>query len=385
MHGDAWEYTPCDGIMHICGCTLCVQYKEHSIIAEALQDTTKSSAWDVCDRFEQDLIRLGWDLAREGGHLPRMVNEVVGRLEQQIHRLKFHMESLKAHNNRASEQYNKILQELESERLDVSIRGWEIEFWQDQYEHLQERYTALEEQMLGHQPSVVSSPQNRDEDVQMRALPATLPRSDWENRPAMLVTASAGNISRLQRWANESGDNSSAHSKAARIAAARDDTNEMRECEFHAAQRRTNVNGERPPAQGRDHHCMAALVKVNGLEAYALLDLGSTTVSITHDFAQVAKLSVLQLVNPVPLQLGTVGSHSMINFGTKARLEVGSAIEDDAYLDVVNLDRYDMIIGIPFMRKHSLLLDFDRDILSCKGQQILTLTSGQEDLMLAKK
>jgi hypothetical protein len=83
---------------------------------------------------------------------------------------------------------------------------------------------------------------------------------------------------------------------------------------------------------------MAALVKVNGLEAYALLDSGSTTVSITHDFARVAKLSVLQLVNPVLLQLGTVGSRSMINFGTKARLEVGSAIEDDAYLDVVNLD-----------------------------------------------
>jgi predicted aspartyl protease len=53
---------------------------------------------------------------------------------------------------------------------------------------------------------------------------------------------------------------------------------------------------------------MAALVKVNGIEAYALLDTGSTTMSITHDFAHVAKLSMIQLENPVPLQLGTIGS-----------------------------------------------------------------------------
>jgi len=53
---------------------------------------------------------------------------------------------------------------------------------------------------------------------------------------------------------------------------------------------------------------MAALVKVNGLKAYALLDLGSMTVSIMHNFAHVAKLNVMQSENPVLLQLGMVGS-----------------------------------------------------------------------------
>jgi hypothetical protein len=94
---------------------------------------------------------------------------------------------------------------------------------------------------------------------------------------------------------------------------------------------------------------MAVLVKVNGIEAYALLDTGSTTMSITHDFAHVAKLSVIQLENPVPLQLGTVGSQSIINYGARTHLELGPVSEDDAYLDVVNIDRYDMIIGTPFM------------------------------------
>ena len=46
----------------------------------------------------------------------------------------------------------------------------------------------------------------------------------------------------------------------------------------------------------------------------------------------------MELDNPVPLQLGTVGSHSMINFGAKTCLELGPMCEDDAYLDIVNID-----------------------------------------------
>ena len=126
-------------------------------------------------------------------------------------------------------------------------------------------------------------------------------------------------------------------------------------------------------------------MKVNGLEAYALLDTGSTTVSVMHNFVWVAKLKVMQLDNPVPLQLGMVGSHSMINFGAQTQLELGPARDDDAYMDVVNIDRYDMIIGMPFMHKHGLVLDFDKDIVSMQGEVVPTLTSGQEDLILAKK
>jgi hypothetical protein len=130
---------------------------------------------------------------------------------------------------------------------------------------------------------------------------------------------------------------------------------------------------------------MAALVRVNNIEAYALLDSGSTTVSITQDFVRVAKLRVQELANPVPLQLGMVGSHSMINFSAKAYLQVGPINDNNVYLDIVNIDRYDMIIGTPFMHKHGLVLDFGMNTLSNWGTIIPTLTEGQEDLVLVKQ
>lgn len=130
---------------------------------------------------------------------------------------------------------------------------------------------------------------------------------------------------------------------------------------------------------------MAVLVKVNGLEAYMLLDSGSTTISVTHNFAQVVRLHVMQLQHPVLLQLGMVRSHSMINFGAKACLELGPACEDAIYIDIVNIDQYNMIIGTPFMHKHGLALDFEKDILMIQGMAIPMLSLGQENLMLAKK
>ena len=50
------------------------------------------------------------------------------------------------------------------------------------------------------------------------------------------------------------------------------------DCEFRSAQCRTYATGEWPHNSNSDHRCMATLIKVNGLKAYALLDSGGTTV-----------------------------------------------------------------------------------------------------------
>ena len=385
---DTWEFTPRDGITHTFGCEICANYKEHHIVAEAIGDTSDSSAWKIRGTYEQDLIRLGWDLAHEHGRPLQQERSALETLEQRLHVQRTEIEILRRLNDQASNKYNELLEELECERFEVSLKAGEADLWLNQYRQLHEQHLELEARLASTQPNVAPS----TEDVQMRTTTSIAGASDRAIQASSLST-SVGTVGttcreapkRLQR--PEHGDPLARLSMdaVARIAAARDDNNKLRDREFRASQNYKHETGERPQSVGTDRRCMAALVRVNGLEAYALLDSGSTTVSTTHDFARVAKLKIMELENPVPLQLGTVGSRSMINFGTKTRLELGPIKDDDAYLDVVNIDRYDMIIGTPFMRKHGLVLDFGKDTLSMQGTLIPTLTAGQDDLMLVKK
>jgi hypothetical protein len=87
----------------------------------------------------------------------------------------------------------------------------------------------------------------------------------------------------------------------AHIAVMCDDSNTVQEHKFCVAQHQNYENREHPKMFESDHCCMAALVKVNGLKAYVLLDSGSTTVSIMHNFAHVVNLAVMQLDNPILL------------------------------------------------------------------------------------
>jgi hypothetical protein len=391
---DAWEFTPRDGITHTFGCEICAKYKEHQIIAEAIGDASDSSAWKIRGTFEQDLIRLGWDLAHEHGRPLQQDRSALETLEQRLHVQRTDLEfqrrrkdqamaeskELRRLNEQASDKYNDILMELECERFEGALRADEAGFWLDKYMQLQARNLELEELLDERQPNQASV------DAEMR-ITSIVGTPDRPTQTSSLNTG-VGTINReeparLQRPPEDPHPHLSTDA-VARLAAARDD-NILRDREFRASQNHKTETGERPPSVSKDRRCMAVLLKVNGLEAYALLDSGSTTVSITQDFARVAKVKIKELENPVPLQLGTVGSRSMINFGATTRLELGPITDNDAYLDVVNIDRYDMIVGTPFMRKHGLVLDFEKDTLSKRGTPITTLTAGQEDLMLAKR
>ncbi|KAF8834289.1 hypothetical protein BDN67DRAFT_915246 [Paxillus ammoniavirescens] len=93
---------------------------------------------------------------------------------------------------------------------------------------------------------------------------------------------------------------------------------------------------------------MAIYINLNRFPAWTLLDMGSTTDLVSPQVAQVAKLLYFQLNNPVTLQLGCVGSRSQINYGVKLQLKVGP-VKQGYYLDIANIDRYDCILGTPFL------------------------------------
>ena len=97
-----------------------------------------------------------------------------------------------------------------------------------------------------------------------------------------------------------------------------------------------------------DKWCLATWVTIRNLKAWTLWDTGSTTTGITPTFAELAKVKVDTLEDPHVLQLGTVGSRSIIKYGADVMVEV-SEKRIPTYVDIANFDRYDMIIGTPWM------------------------------------
>jgi Retroviral aspartyl protease len=124
----------------------------------------------------------------------------------------------------------------------------------------------------------------------------------------------------------------------------------------------------RPIREKDEDRCLAAYVTINGVKAYTLFDSGSMTDAVSLDFMRVANVPIYELEKPLTLQLGCAGSRSKINFGTESHIEFAS-IAKDTYLDVANLDKYNSILGTPFLRKHGIMLDFDHDEIVIHGKQ----------------
>ena len=117
-------------------------------------------------------------------------------------------------------------------------------------------------------------------------------------------------------------------------------------------------------------------MKLHDLKAYVLLDSGYMSDSTSPEFATSVNLKVHELEEPVPLQLGTVGSRLKINFGLFTDFKI-RGIKGNHYFDVVNIDRYDIIVGMVFMRKHGIVLNFKQDKVCVKGKVLDTIVEGK--------
>ncbi|KAG6882172.1 hypothetical protein C0992_012537, partial [Termitomyces sp. T32_za158] len=103
--------------------------------------------------------------------------------------------------------------------------------------------------------------------------------------------------------------------------------------------------------------CLVTYVEVNRHPVWTLWDSGSTTTGITPQFTHVNAIRAHELTEPLMLQLGTVGSRAVVQFGAEVKVKT-SGQPTKEYVDIANFDRYDMIIGTPFMRKNKVSLDF---------------------------
>ena len=134
-----------------------------------------------------------------------------------------------------------------------------------------------------------------------------------------------------------------------------------------------------PVTRPDEKECLATWVEIGGLQAWTLWDSGSTTTGITPSFAEIAKIAVDILDDPHILQLGTVGSRSIIKFGTDVTMKVANT-DCMTYVDVANFDHYDMIIGTPFMRRNKVKLDFEKNEVVINGQSLPAIKVTNKDL-----
>ena len=128
-----------------------------------------------------------------------------------------------------------------------------------------------------------------------------------------------------------------------------------------------------------ERECLATWVTVDDLAAWTLWDSGSTTTGVTPSFAELAKVKVDTLEDPHVLQLGTVGSRSIIKYGADVLIKVAKT-EAPSYVDIANFDRYDMIIGTPWMRRNKVVLDFMRNEVVVNGVAVPVIKVKGQDL-----
>ncbi|KJA14801.1 hypothetical protein HYPSUDRAFT_149927, partial [Hypholoma sublateritium FD-334 SS-4] len=134
----------------------------------------------------------------------------------------------------------------------------------------------------------------------------------------------------------------------------------------------------RPVVPPEEKACLITYTKANGQDAWTLWDAGSTTTSITPAFADTAKITAFPLLDPFIVQLGTVGSRAKITHGAHIPINMPGC-KNEIYADICNLDRYDMIVGTPFMHQNKVVLDFGDMTVSVNGIVTPALAATREE------
>jgi hypothetical protein len=130
------------------------------------------------------------------------------------------------------------------------------------------------------------------------------------------------------------------------------------------------------------------LTKINKFLALTLIDTACTTEAVSPEFARIAGVKPEVLDVSIPLQLGTAGSKSVINYGFFADWKIGDYKFKNHYFDVINLDRYDAVMGTVAMRKYEVipLLHEDAVIVGgLNGTKYEALSEGEEKAVVARR
>ncbi|OBZ76510.1 hypothetical protein A0H81_03761, partial [Grifola frondosa] len=107
---------------------------------------------------------------------------------------------------------------------------------------------------------------------------------------------------------------------------------------------------------------------VNGVKAFTLFDSGCMTNSILPEVAY----------------LMLADRSYQHNYGARPRIVVGP-VDTVHYLDVVDIDRYDLILGTVFCNTYGMNLDFETHTIRIKGMEVPAYTTMEEAEILANQ
>ena len=98
---------------------------------------------------------------------------------------------------------------------------------------------------------------------------------------------------------------------------------------------------------------------------------------ISPDYVRATGIPIFKLEHPVLLQLACMGSKSMINYGVKSSIVFGNKHVEE-YFDVANINHYDVILGMPFLWRLGITLDFTGQGLICIGTDVMPMNMPSE-------
>lgn len=133
------------------------------------------------------------------------------------------------------------------------------------------------------------------------------------------------------------------------------------------------------PSRGDPKDCqpMTIIMDISSQKALTLMDSGCTIEALSPTHVQLTNGKIHQLKDQHSLQLGTIGSHAKFNYGTTMWTSY-SDICEDVYYDIININRYNVIVGTHFMYTHSIQPDFKKGLVLIQGTPAPILSVGED-------
>ena len=120
---------------------------------------------------------------------------------------------------------------------------------------------------------------------------------------------------------------------------------------------------------------------MNGHPVRALLDSGSLGDFISSTLVDQLAVKRETLDTPLSLHLAVQGSRSKVNARATVQLKY-QGVNEPRTLDIINLNNYDLILGMPFMYQHQICLGFNPARVVVGSDDPLPLKAGLDTKLM---